>query len=146
MSTKITPYIRFRTEARQAFEFYARVLGGSAQIASMGDFDAAPTPEDANLVMHAQIDLPNGFSLMGSDTPSFMEYDPGARIAVALHGGPEDLEEFTRIFDALAEKGQELQPLTEAPWGGTFGMALDAWGVQWMMNVNGAPRETEPAE
>lgn len=28
-------------------------------------------------------------------------------------------------------------PLEPAPWGDTFGMCVDRFGIQWMVNVNG---------
>jgi PhnB protein len=33
-----------------------------------------------------------------------------------------------------------LQPLEKAPWGDTFGMCTDRFGVTWLVNVS-APKE-----
>ncbi|HEX5622489.1 MAG TPA: hypothetical protein VFX51_28955 [Solirubrobacteraceae bacterium] len=38
-------------------------------------------------------------------------------------------------FDKLADGGQVVMPLEKAPWGDTFGMCVDRFGTNWMVNA-----------
>ncbi|NKF34138.1 VOC family protein, partial [Pseudomonas sp. BGM005] len=52
----LNPYLSFRTEARQAMEFYQGVLGGELVITVFGEFpDMVQNPDQKDLVMHAQL-------------------------------------------------------------------------------------------
>jgi PhnB protein len=83
--------------------------------------------------MHGQLDADNGMTLMGSDTPAHMEYKPGSSISISLSG--ENESELRGYFDKLAVGGTVTQPLEKAPWGDTFGMCVDRFGVTWLVNV-----------
>ncbi|WP_309069177.1 VOC family protein [Microbacterium sp.] len=134
MGYQVAPYISFRDEAAEALTFYQSVLGGELNIMKMGEMPNADLDEaDRDKVMHGQLDLDNGFTLMASDTPTGMEYDAGARITVCLFG--DDGPELSPVFDRLAEGGQVVEPYTQAPWGDSFGMLTDRFGVPWMLNA-----------
>ena len=47
----------------------------------------------------------------------------------------DDVEQGRRIFGALAETGNVVQALFDAPWGAMFGVVRDELGVSWMFNV-----------
>ena len=44
--------------------------------------------------------------------------------------------ELSGWFHALSDGGTVTQPLEKAPWGDTFGMLVDRFGVQWMLVRN----------
>ncbi|MWV50692.1 VOC family protein [Rathayibacter sp. VKM Ac-2803] len=135
MSTSLSPYIGFRDNAREAMEFYRSVFGGELQSSTFADFHASDDPAEQDLIMHSQLTTPSGLILMGSDTPSSMEYVEGARITIAIFG--EDAEEAGGYFDALADGGSVTMPLSDSPWGDRFGMLVDRYGVGWMVNISG---------
>lgn len=41
-------------------------------------------------------------------------------------------------WDALSKGGAVTMPMDKAPWGDTFGMLTDKFGVNWMVNITGA--------
>jgi PhnB protein len=84
--------------------------------------------------MHAQLEGENGIIFMAADTPSSMEYRPGTNFSMSLSG--EDEGVLRGYFDKLADGGQVIMPLEKAPWGDTFGMLTDRFGVSWLVNVN----------
>jgi PhnB protein len=137
MQSKLNPYVHFNDNAAEAMQFYHSILGGKLTMNTFADFGMAQNPSDANLIMHAQIDDENGVILMGADTPSYMAYEPGSRITISLSG--DNHEELSRFFEGLARDGQVQEPLTKSPWGDTFGMLADKYGVEWMVNI-AAPR------
>ena len=141
MTVLLNPYISFRDEARAAMEFYQSVLGGELTVMAFGDIGMADDPSEAEKVMHAQLTTPNGLTLMGADTPSSMTYTPGAAISVSLSGDPDDEATLRGYFDGLADGGTVTVPLATAPWGDTFGMCTDRFGVQWMVNIAGQQPE-----
>jgi PhnB protein len=136
MPTHLNPYLGFRGDAREAMEFYHRVLGGDLTVSTFGDFNASQDPAEADLVMHAQLLTPGGLALMGSDTPQRMPYNPGDTVSVSISG--EDEAELRGYWDGLSDGATVLQPLEKAGWGGFFGMLRDRFGVTWLLNINAA--------
>jgi PhnB protein len=47
----------------------------------------------------------------------------------------EDEAELRGYFDKLADGGSVTMPLDKAPWGDTFGMCTDLFGISWLVNV-----------
>jgi PhnB protein len=133
--TTLSPYLGFRSEARQAMEFYRSVFGGDLTLSTFGEFETGG-PEEKDLVMHAQLTTAAGMVLMGSDTPSAVDYTPGSAISVSLFG--DDETELTGYWQELSAGGVVLEPLAKAPWGDSFGMCTDAFGVTWLVNITGA--------
>ena len=134
MASTLNPYLSFRDDARAAMEFYQRALGGELTINTFGDYGDKQAPE-ADLVMHANLHTPAGFTLMGADTPPGMEFQGGARFSVSLSG--DDDGELRGYFEKLSEGGTVTLPLEKQMWGDVFGMLTDRFGVTWMVNIAG---------
>ncbi|MDX2400982.1 VOC family protein [Microbacterium algeriense] len=129
----LNPYLSFRTEARQAMQFYQSVLGGDLDISVFGDFpDMVQDPSQRELVMHAQLNTPDGLVLMASDTPDGMTYEKPQGISVSLSGNTQ--ERTQEVWDRLSEGATITMPLDTPPWGGTFGMLVDRFGIAWMLH------------
>jgi PhnB protein len=133
MPSRLNPYLSFKDDAREAMEFYASVFGGKLDVSTFKEYHASQDPSEDDKVMHAMLVADNGFVIMGADTPSSMEYDPGARISMSLSG--EDEAELRGYWDKLREGGAEVMPLEKAPWGDTFGMLRDKYGIDWLVNI-----------
>jgi PhnB protein len=136
MPTKLNPYISFKDSAREAMQFYQTVFGGKLTMSTFAEYQMAEDPAESDKIMHAQLDADNGLTLMGADTPNQMEYNDGSRITVSLSG--ESDAELRGYWDKLAEGGSVTMPLEQAPWGDSFGMCTDRFGVNWMVNIAGA--------
>jgi PhnB protein len=134
----LNPYLNFRGTAREAMEFYSTVFGGDLTVSTFADYNMPVDPSEADKVMHAQLTTPSGYRIMGADTPSYMEFSPGVNsFSVSLNGPIADHAELSGYFAALAEGGEISQPLVEAPWGDSFGMVVDKFGVSWLVNIGG---------
>lgn len=136
MPTKLNPYVSFRDNAREAMEFYRGVFGGNLTMSTFGEFQVSEDESEQDKIMHAQLDAPNGMTLMGSDTPAQMEFSEGSRVTISLSG--EDEAELRGYWDKLADGGTVVLPLEQAPWGDSFGMCADRYGVNWMVNIAGS--------
>ena len=133
MTLRLNPYLNFKDNAREAITFYQSVLGGELTISTFGEFGMSEDPNDADHVMHSQLETPDGFTLMASDTPAHMaSEDKPAGFAVSLSG--DDESRLRGFFDGLSEGGTVDVPFAEAPWGATFGMLTDKFGTAWMVN------------
>ena len=100
------------------------------------EFNASTDPSEDDLVMHAQLEGDHGVVFMGSDTPQRMEYRPGSNFSMSLSG--DDGAVLTDWFGKLAEGGTVTMPLNKAPWGDTFGMCVDRFDVNWLVNISGS--------
>jgi PhnB protein len=132
----LNPYINFKDNAREAMDFYKSVFGGELTISTFGEGGASSGPADADLIMHSQLETPAGFTLMASDTPAHMEFKGAGNISVSLSGTDEAA--LSGYWNKLNEGAAVIQPLQKAPWGDSFGMLSDRYGVAWLVNISGA--------
>ncbi len=132
MQSRLNPYISFKDNARQAMEFYKSVFGGKLTISTFKEFGMPHDPSEADKVMHSMLEA-DGITFMSSDTPKSMPVQEGARVSMALSG--DNAAELGGYFDKLAAGGNVLMPLAKAPWGDSFGMLVDKFGIQWMVNI-----------
>lgn len=137
MSTQLNPYLSFRDNAKEAMEFYQSVFGGELTISTFAEFQVSDDLAEQDKVMHSMLESPNGLVLMASDTPNRMEFTPGNNFSVSLSG--EDEAELRGYWEKLSSGGTVSMPLEPAPWGDTFGMCTDKYGVNWLVNIAGAP-------
>jgi PhnB protein len=133
MASRLNPYIQFKSEARPAMEFYQGVFGGEVARNTFKEFGASHGPEDDELLMHAQLETPSGFTLMASDTPQGMPYNPGDNISISLSGDGDELRGYYEKLSA--DGGKVTVPLEKQMWGDEFGMVTDKFGINWMVNI-----------
>jgi PhnB protein len=133
MTTRLNPYLGFRDNARQAMEFYQSVFGGELVSSTFAEMHASDDPAEQHKIMHSMLTSPNGLVLMGADTPNSMPYTPGDTMSVSLSG--EDEAELRGYWDRLSVGATITAPFARAPWGDLFGMCVDRFGVNWLVNV-----------
>ncbi len=131
---KLNPYINFDGNAREAMEFYNSVLGGKLDINTFAESGMSDDPAEAEKVMHALLETEDGMTIMASDTPKHIEYKPGKNISISLSG--EDESTLKGYWEKLSESADIFAPLEKAPWGDTFGMLTDKFGIGWMVNIS----------
>lgn len=130
MSAKLTPYINFNGQCKEAMSFYKSVLGGELLITTMAE--GMPGSDDTENIMHASLE--NGdLSFMASD---FMgdDFKSGNNIHMSIAGTDESA--LRGFFEGLSEGGKVEMPLETAPWGDTYGAFTDRYGLHWMINIH----------
>jgi PhnB protein len=140
MGTLLNPYLHFDGNAREAMEFYASVFGGTATISTFGEFMPEGS-EGGDRVMHAQVEAPNGFVVMGADTPQEMASAAPSGYAISLSG--DDETALRGYWDRLSEGGSVSMPLETQVWGDTFGQLTDRFGIPWMVNIAGGDQTSD---
>jgi PhnB protein len=134
MSTRLNPYLGFRDNAREAMEFYHSVFGGELTTGTFAEYQASEDPAEADKIMHSMLETDTGLVLMAADTPNSMDYTPGTNHSVSLSG--DDETELRGYWDKLSDSGTVTVPLEQAPWGDYFGMCVDKFGVNWLVNIS----------
>lgn len=140
---KLHPYVNFKGNCEEAFNFYKSVLGGD--FSYVGRFRDIPgesqnDPADADKIMHIGLPLGGGTILMGSDVPKSYEDYHVTGTNITLSVSPESEEEARRIFDALSQGGRVTMPQEKTFWGSLFGMLTDKFGINWMVDYE-LPKE-----
>lgn len=135
MTSKLNPYLHFDGKAKEAMEFYKGAFGGELTMSTFAQGMPGGDVADAEKIMHAQLIVPNGMTLMASDAPKGWPLNPGMSVSMSLSG--DDEAELKGYWDKLAEGGKITQPLVPAPWGDQFGMLTDRYGMEWMVNIAG---------
>ena len=133
---QIIPHLNFNGQCREAFETYAKVLGG--EIIFMGTWAEMPgadqfPPEMQKLIMHTTIKIGDQM-IMGADSPpDRFEKAQGLSISINL----KDAADAERIFNELSEGGNVVMPFQQTFWSPGFGMFTDRFGTPWMVNTEG---------
>ncbi|HYK85344.1 MAG TPA: VOC family protein [Ktedonobacteraceae bacterium] len=135
MQTKLNHYLSFKDNAREDMDFYQTVFGGKLTTSTFKEYHASQDPSEDNKVMHSVLEADNGIEFMASDTPNSMEYKAGTNYSMSLSGDNE--AELKGYFEKLSTGGSITMPLEKAPWGDTFGMLTDKFGVAWLVNITG---------
>lgn len=135
MATTLNPYLNFRDGTRDVMAFYVSVFGGEMTARTFGEYGGMGIDEsEQDKVMHSQL-VAGGMTLMAADVPSSMPVSTNG--TVSLSGGDE--AELRGYWDRLVDGGTVSLPLATAPWGDSFGMCTDKFGVEWMVNIAGTP-------
>lgn len=130
---RLNTYINFKDNAREAMEFYNSIFGGTLTMTTFKEGHASQDPSQDNLIMHAQLEGENGILFMASDTPKGMQFQHGTDMSMSLSGDYDaKLKEY---WEKLSAGAKVEQPLVQAPWGDTFGMLTDKFGIHWMVNI-----------
>jgi PhnB protein len=132
----INPYINFDGNCEEAFNFYKSVFGG--EFTDLNRYNGMPdssemSAADANRIMHVALPIGGGSVLMGSDSPPGMGGEAiGSNIQISIQ--TSDDAETDRLYNGLSANGQITMPLDKTFWGARFGMWVDKFGIQWMIN------------
>ena len=133
----LSPHLNFDGQCADAFRFYERCLGG--KISVLMTYGQSPVsgeshvpPEAHDKIMHAHLDLGGGRSLIGCDAPAPRYARPqGIQVSLSF----ADSAEAERAFNALSEAGTITMPFQKTFWSSGFGMAVDRFGIPWMINT-----------
>jgi PhnB protein len=135
MTTDLVTYLSFDGQCEAAFKHYEKILGG--KILMMARYADAPaeagvqqTPETANRIMHARLQVGERFLMGGDAPPQFASKPQGFCVSIQV----DDPAEAEHIFRGLGEGGVIQMPIGETFWARRFGMLIDKFGTPWMVN------------
>lgn len=133
---KLSTYLMFDGNCREAFTHYHKVLGG--KMLAMMDHKGTPAEEHVpaewrDKILHACLEI-EGQMLMASDAPPDNSDGPMRSVSVSV--GVKTPEEADRIFAGLSEGAAKIMmPMAETFWSPRFGMLTDRFGTSWMVGA-----------
>jgi len=138
MATKVNVYFTFNGNCEEAMNFYKNCLGGEL---TLNTFEGSPaesqcSPEMKSKIMHSSL-VRDEMVLMGSDALFAGEVKHGTSMSLCLNCSSE--EEIETFFAKLSEGGKVTESLKAQFWGSTFGMLIDKYGFNWMLNYDKNP-------
>lgn len=128
----MNPYLNFAGDAREAMEFYQSIFGGELSVVSFSDAQMDEEMPSGG-TMHAMLTTPDFVFLTSNAMPGAEETWGGTRNYISL--GSTDKELLTGWFEKLSEGGNVGVPLAPQQWGAVFGLCMDRYGIEWMVNI-----------
>ena len=133
----LNPYLNFAGNTEEAFIFYRSVFGGDfTTVQRFKDTpEAGRVPEkEKDMLMHVSLPVGKGNSLMATDALDSMGHKliVGNNIQLSLEA--ESKDEAEKLFKGLSAGGKVTMPLKDTFWGAYFGMLVDRFGIQWLVN------------
>jgi len=131
--SKLTPYLLFNGNCKQAMEFYQSCLGGDLALSKVGDSPASNymPPDFAEKTINAHLTSAN-MELSASD---WLRPDrapiAGNTVCVYLNCGSS--EELKGYFEKLSQGADVTDPVKEMFFG-MYGALNDKFGVRWMFS------------
>ena len=128
----LVPYFTFAGNCREAMNFYKDALNGElTQIQTFAEGGMAQDERVKDWILHAEVKA-GDIHLMASD--GFAEFVAQPGNTVSLNINLSDPAEQDRIFSVLAQGGKVTMPIQDTFWGARYGMVIDRFGTQWMLN------------
>jgi PhnB protein len=140
---KLSTYLMFDGNCREAFTHYNEVLGG--RITAMMDHRGTPAEEHVapawrDKILHACLEI-DGQMLMASDAPPDRSDGPMRSVSVSVN--VKDVAEAERIFAGLSDGATIQMPMAETFWSPRFGMLRDRFGANWMVGADMPAEQTD---
>jgi PhnB protein len=136
---KLSPYLQFDGNAREAMNFYKDCLGGELELQTIAETPMAAQmpPEAQQHIMHSTLTTAS-FVLMGSDMVGPEGAKAGSNLTLTLICDNE--AEINDLFTKLSAGGQVTHELKTEFWGDIYGDLTDQYGFRWALNC------TKPAQ
>jgi PhnB protein len=129
---KLYTYLNYGGNCRQAFEFYAKHLGGKITMLTthgeQPDSTKVP-PEWRSAVLHARIEM-GDTTVLGADIPP-ERFQPMRSAYLSLL--VDSITDAERIYALLSEGGEIFMPMQETFFANRFAMLRDRFGTSWML-------------
>lgn len=132
---QLSPYVNFQGQAREAMEFYHKVLGGNLDLYTMDEQGVSKPAGPGDRIAHSQLEADGALIIATDGHPSYPA-KVGENMAIALGG--TDRDRLTKIFSDLAEGGRIKMPLTAQPGGADVGWLTDKFGINWTVTIDKA--------
>lgn len=128
------PYLNFAGNCRAALEFYQGCFKGEITgLQTYAQANPAAAGNEKDKIIHAEFKA-EGLHFMAADGMAGFEANPGNMISLMVDLTNE--AEQGAVFQALSAGGRVTLPLERTFWGARFGMLVDRFGIQWMLNCS----------
>jgi PhnB protein len=132
---RLSPYLHFDGNCREAMDFYRDCLGGELWVQTVGETPMAQgmPVETHDRILHAELTA-GDVKIMASDMSAPEQLVRSGSVTLCYNGA--DLAATRAIFDKLSAGANVTNPLKEEFFG-TYGDLTDKYGISWMFQVGG---------
>ncbi len=129
----VNTFINFPGTCEAAFAFYKKVFGTDYEGEPLRLGKDAPKAAQ-NMLAHIALPTIGSHVLHGADAPKEMGFElvVGGNVYIMLE--PDTRADSDKLFKALAEGGEVVQPLEVQPWGTYYGICVDKFDTKWVFN------------
>jgi PhnB protein len=138
----INPYIVYKGNCEEAFNFYKTVFGSESLY--IGHYRDAPGEEKKFFpnardehVMHATLQIDETTGIMGNDSADISEQAPiSFSRDFYLYLKVDSPKEAIRIFNELSVGGKTILPIVQTFWSPCYGILTDKFGIHWKITAH----------
>ena len=120
---KITPYLWFDKEAKEAAAFYASLFENS-KVKNITTISGTPSG-DCDIVTFDLV----GQAFMAISAGPYFKLNPSISLFVVC----DNEKEIETLWDKLIEGGKALMPYNTYPWAHKYGWLQDKYGLSWQL-------------
>jgi PhnB protein len=131
-TVKLYTYLNYGGNCREAFEFYAKHLGGTIEMLTTHGEAPGPAQGPADWkdkVLHARLDLGETKVLAADVPPDRFQPMRSAYLTLML----DDEQQAESVYALLSENGQIFMKMEETFFAKRFAMLRDRFGTSWML-------------
>lgn len=131
--TRISPFLTFNGNCREAMTFYHNCFGGEIQFQTIGDSPLGKklSSEMQEYILHSSISTKH-FTLMGTDMVEEQGLVQGNAVSIWVECMSKS--ELHTYYQKLAEKGEARQPIKQTLSGALLGALTDKFGKHWLFH------------
>jgi PhnB protein len=129
---RVIPHLSFDGQCEAAFRLYEECFGGKIALMLTYGSQRIPSlpPELEDKVFHATLKIGDQ-TITGVDV-AHSAYEKPQGFAVQLN--IDDVDQATRIYNALTPGGKVLVEMQKTSWSGHYAALTDRFGVPWEIN------------
>lgn len=136
---QVNAYVTFNGNCEEAFTFYKEAFGKEFQF--IGRFKDVPSEQPipeaiGNKIMHVSLPISDETIIMGSDANEMYGALPTVGNNISLSINTQSEAEADDLFAKLSKNGTVTMPMEKTFWGAYFGMFIDQFGINWMINYD----------
>jgi PhnB protein len=138
-TNSICPYLIFKDNCEEAFNFYRSVFGGEfshiSRFKEMPPMEGQPMPEsERERLMHVSLPISKETTLFGSDSSEAFGHSTVIGNNFSISVNAKSQQEADRLYKGLSAGGIVVMPMAKTFWGSYFGMLNDKFGIQWQVS------------
>ena len=137
--TTLNPYLTFKGNCEEAFNFYKSAFGGD--FGYIGRYKDVPQSdrqifalETDEKIMHVSLPISAETVLMGCDVVEAFGQSIVEGNNFSLSVTTDSQEKADRLFHDLSAGGQIKMPMNQTFWGAYFGVLTDKFGITWTIS------------
>ncbi len=132
----VTPYLLFQGQCAEAMTFYGTIFGTTPDLTPFARIPITPGApalrgEQRDWIVHGELALPDGSTLMAADKPAQRGGASQAGVVVALRF--EQIDEARAIFERLSDGGAVAAPFGPNFFSPGCGTTRDRFGTSWIV-------------